>query len=213
MRSSRSSRSIARRRKTNRIVFAGYSAISKRFIANLWVVAPDWAKAHPDIVKKFVAVNHEANVWANKNHDQSAVMLAKYSNIPVETINAMARGHYGEEMTPAILQPGSTRPQVQWLQGVPGVRAAPAPLTREVASASIELINKAATISAMPINSVAPGASCSCSHARSTVTTGVSSDATPAPVAERRSMMKNHSQNATAVPGSRCRPAPRGTPA
>ena len=92
--------------KTNRIVFAGYSAISKRFIANLWVVAPDWAKAHPDIVKKFVAVNHEANVWANKNHDQSAVMLAKYSNIPVETINAMARGHYGEEMTPAILQPG-----------------------------------------------------------------------------------------------------------
>jgi len=30
------------------------------------------------------------------------------------------------------------------------------------------------------------------------VTTGVSSDATPAPVAERRSMMKNHSQNATA---------------
>jgi NitT/TauT family transport system substrate-binding protein len=92
--------------KTNRLVFAGYSAISKRFIANLWVASTDWAKAHPDLIRKFVAVNHDTNVWANKNHDQSAVILAKYSNIPVETINAMARGHYAEDMTPAILQPG-----------------------------------------------------------------------------------------------------------
>ena len=30
--------------------------------------------------------------------------------------------------------------------------------------------------------------------------TGVNSDAMPAPVAESRSMMKNHSQNASAVP-------------
>jgi NitT/TauT family transport system substrate-binding protein len=92
--------------KTNRVLFAGYSAISKHFMVNLWVATPDWTKAHPDLLKKFVAVNHETNVWANSHKDQSAVILAKYSNIPVETINGMARGHYGEELTAALLQPG-----------------------------------------------------------------------------------------------------------
>ncbi len=92
--------------KTNRVLFAGYSAISKHFIVNLWVTTPDWAKAHPELLRKFVSVMHETNVWANSHKDQSAVMLAKYSNIPVETINAMVRGHYGEELTPALLQPG-----------------------------------------------------------------------------------------------------------
>jgi hypothetical protein len=33
-------------------------------------------------------------------------MLAKYSNIPLETIMAMTRNHYGEELTASILQPG-----------------------------------------------------------------------------------------------------------
>jgi NitT/TauT family transport system substrate-binding protein len=92
--------------KTNRIIFAGYSSISKHFICNLWVTTPEYAKAHPDLVKKFVSVMHDTNVWANSHHDQSAVMLAKYSSLPLETIMAMARGHYGEELTPAILQPG-----------------------------------------------------------------------------------------------------------
>lgn len=92
--------------KTNRVLFAGYSSISKHFLVNLWVATPDWAKAHPDLIRKFVSVIHDTAVWANSHKDQSAVILAKYSNIPVETIAAMVRGHYAEELTPAILQPG-----------------------------------------------------------------------------------------------------------
>ena len=92
--------------KNFRTVFSGYSAISKHFVVNLWVTTPEWARAHPDLVKRFVSVNHDTAVWANTHHDQSAVILAKYSNIPVDTILAMARGHYGEDMTVATLQPG-----------------------------------------------------------------------------------------------------------
>lgn len=92
--------------KTFRVLFNGYSAISKHFLLNLWVTTPDWAKAHPDLVSKFVSVIHETAVWANKNHDQSGAMLAKITNIPVETIAGMVRSHYAEEMTPAIMQPG-----------------------------------------------------------------------------------------------------------
>lgn len=92
--------------KTNRVLFAGYSAISKHFMLQLWVATPEWAKAHPDLVKKFVSVIHETAIWANKNPALTAPMVAKYTNIPVETILAMSRNHYAEEMTPALLQPG-----------------------------------------------------------------------------------------------------------
>jgi NitT/TauT family transport system substrate-binding protein len=92
--------------KNARVLFNGYSAISKHFLLNLWVTTPDWAKAHSDLVSRFVSVMHETAVWANKNHDQSGPMLAKFTNIPADVIAAMVRSHYAEELTPAIMQPG-----------------------------------------------------------------------------------------------------------
>jgi NitT/TauT family transport system substrate-binding protein len=92
--------------KTNRVLFEGYSAISKHFLLNLYVTTPSWAKAHPDLVSKFASVIHDTAVWANKNHEQSGVMLSKITSIPAETIAGMVRSHYAEEMTPALMQPG-----------------------------------------------------------------------------------------------------------
>jgi NitT/TauT family transport system substrate-binding protein len=92
--------------KDNRVLFNGYSAISKHFLLNLWVTTPEWAKAHADLVSRFVSVIHETAVWANKNHEQSGAMLAKITSIPAESIAGMVRSHYAEEMTPALMQPG-----------------------------------------------------------------------------------------------------------
>jgi len=92
--------------KTNRVLMYGYDAIGKHFTQNLWVTTPDWARAHADLVSRFVAVIHQTAVWANRNQDQSAPLLAKYTNISVEVIASMVRVHYAEEMTPALLQPG-----------------------------------------------------------------------------------------------------------
>src|ERR1019366_7425768 len=52
--------------KNFRVLFNGYSAISKHFTLNLWVTTPDWAKAHADLVSRFVSVIHDTAVWANK---------------------------------------------------------------------------------------------------------------------------------------------------
>lgn len=92
--------------KKFRVLFSGYSAISKHFLLNLWVATPAWARAHPDLVNRFVSVIHETAVWANSHHEQSGAILAKYSNIPADEIAAMVRSHYAEELTPAIMQPG-----------------------------------------------------------------------------------------------------------
>ena len=92
--------------KRFRVLFSGYSAISKHFLLNLWAATPEWARAHADLVNRFVSVIHETAVWANAHHEQSGAMLAKYTKIPAETIAGMVRGHYAEELTPAIMQPG-----------------------------------------------------------------------------------------------------------
>ena len=92
--------------KTNRVLFEGYSAISKHFLLNLFVTTPTWAKANADLVNRFVSVIHQTALWANKNHDQSGAILSKITNIPVDTISGMVRSHYAEELTPALMQPG-----------------------------------------------------------------------------------------------------------
>jgi NitT/TauT family transport system substrate-binding protein len=92
--------------KDNRVLFNGYSAISKHFLLNLYVTTPSWAKANPDLVSRFASVIHQTAVWANRNHEQSGAMLAKYTSIPAEAIAGMVRSHYAEELTAALMQPG-----------------------------------------------------------------------------------------------------------
>jgi NitT/TauT family transport system substrate-binding protein len=92
--------------KDNRVIEAGYNAIGKRFLLNLWVTTPAWARANTDLLNRFVSVMHDTAVWANAHHDLSAPMLAAFTKIPVETINAMVRGHYAEELNAQVMQPG-----------------------------------------------------------------------------------------------------------
>lgn len=92
--------------KHDRVLMAGYNSIAKHFLLTLWVAQTSWAKAHADLVKRFASVIHDTAVWANKNHDQSGALLAKYTQIPPEAIATMVRNHYAEEMTPSLMQPG-----------------------------------------------------------------------------------------------------------
>jgi len=69
------------------------------------VTTRGWADAHRDTVKKFADVIREAALWANKNHDESAPILASYTKIPVEVVRKMRRGDFAIEFVPAQLQP------------------------------------------------------------------------------------------------------------
>jgi len=64
MRSSRSSRSIARGENQSHRV--ADTARFRNASLPIFGLCTGLGQGAPDIVKKFVAVNHEANVWANK---------------------------------------------------------------------------------------------------------------------------------------------------
>lgn len=92
--------------KHDRVLTDAYSSISKHFLLSVWVAQSEWAKAHPDVVRRFAGVIHEASVWANKNQTQSGPILAKYTKIDPTVVATMARGRYAEALTPSVMQPG-----------------------------------------------------------------------------------------------------------
>jgi NitT/TauT family transport system substrate-binding protein len=70
-----------------------------------WSTTVDWARKHPELAKKFVAVMRETARWANANHPQSATILSAIAKMPPDVANKMERAYYGERLEPALLQP------------------------------------------------------------------------------------------------------------
>lgn len=96
---------LAAARKNGRVLGYGYDAVAKHFIMSAWFTTPAWAKAHPELVRKFVTVMHETDVWANANVVQNGEILAKYLKMDPAVVATMSRAHYAEQLTPALAQP------------------------------------------------------------------------------------------------------------
>jgi NitT/TauT family transport system substrate-binding protein len=92
-------------RKNNRVLAYGFDGISKHFAVGAWVATRQWANEHPDLVSRFAGVIRDTAVWANKNPQKSGEILAKYTKIDPAVISTMARVHYAEQLTPALMQP------------------------------------------------------------------------------------------------------------
>lgn len=92
--------------KHERVLTDAYSSISKHFLLSVWVAQTGWAKDHPDLVRRFAGVIHDASVWANKNQDQSGQILLKYTKLDPAALAGMARGRYAEQLSPSVMQPG-----------------------------------------------------------------------------------------------------------
>jgi len=79
-----------------------FAAIAPEWMEGAFFCTADYAKAHPDIVRKFVEVIAQSAVWANSHHDETAKILAKYTKIaPSPTMNRVI---YKERLNAADLQ-------------------------------------------------------------------------------------------------------------
>jgi NitT/TauT family transport system substrate-binding protein len=92
-------------KKTDRVLASPYDAVAKQFLVSAYFTTAPWAKDHPDVVARFASAIHDAAVWANKNHAQSADILLKYAKIDPSLASQMTRSRYGEQLSPALMQP------------------------------------------------------------------------------------------------------------
>jgi NitT/TauT family transport system substrate-binding protein len=80
-----------------------FDAIGKRFLISGYFTSDDFAKAHPDVVRRFARAIAAAARWANENRAQSAQILEKYSQATV--LPGSTRVTYAERLQSSDVQP------------------------------------------------------------------------------------------------------------
>ena len=80
-----------------------YDAIGKRFLIGAHFTTTDYAKSHPDVIRRFCEVMLRTAAWANRHHGESATILEKYIGTPVPPTNT--RVTYSERVRSADAQP------------------------------------------------------------------------------------------------------------
>jgi ABC-type nitrate/sulfonate/bicarbonate transport system substrate-binding protein len=86
-----------------RIIGHPYDSIAPSFLISAWYTTAEYAKAHPDIVKKVAQVLAEAGTWANAHQADSALILTKYTKIADS--GKMRRIIYADKLNAAQVQP------------------------------------------------------------------------------------------------------------
>jgi len=86
-----------------RVLANGYDAIAKQFCEAAWICTSDYAKAHPDVVRKFGDTIAMTAAWANKNQAATAKILEKYGNVTLPP--GMHRCYNPERLRATDFQP------------------------------------------------------------------------------------------------------------
>jgi NitT/TauT family transport system substrate-binding protein len=92
-------------KKSGRVMAYGFDDIAKHFLITAWCATPQWAQAHPDLLTSFARVMHDTAIWANTHPDESATILVKQLKFTSGSVATLARVHFAESLTPALMQP------------------------------------------------------------------------------------------------------------
>jgi len=88
-----------------RVLADANNAIGEHFLIDAWVASDSWLLQHADAAKRFAAALHDAHVWANAHHEESAVILVRYLKMPLGVVNAMTRASFGTALDPLLVEP------------------------------------------------------------------------------------------------------------
>jgi NitT/TauT family transport system substrate-binding protein len=86
-----------------RLLANGYDALATQFCEAAWVCSADYARANPDVIKKFSAALALTADWANKNRPLTAKILEKYGKTTLPP--GMHRCFYPLHMRASDFQP------------------------------------------------------------------------------------------------------------
>jgi NitT/TauT family transport system substrate-binding protein len=84
---------------------AGDAVSTSSYLATVWYSTAAWAKAHPDVVRRFVSAMREAARWANANPTKVVPILAKEFHGDPAIIAQSNRAYFSERLIAAEVQP------------------------------------------------------------------------------------------------------------
>jgi NitT/TauT family transport system substrate-binding protein len=80
-------------------------AIAAIFMADAYVVRPDWAAAHADVVQRFRRVVETANGYVNTHLAETAPLVSELTKIELSNVARMNRSMLGTSLDPTLVQP------------------------------------------------------------------------------------------------------------
>src|ERR1700677_518808 len=89
----------------SRLLGDAYGAIAPYWLTDCLVATESYIAAHSDDVRRFSAALHTAAIWANRNRDKTADMVAKLLKIDNAVVQKMHRAVFAEQLTPQMIQP------------------------------------------------------------------------------------------------------------
>jgi NitT/TauT family transport system substrate-binding protein len=82
-----------------------FDAVAPAFLITAHFTTLEWARSHPDVVRRFQDTIAKTAAWANKNHDQTGEILVKYAKLSPDTIHTMLRTVFAERIDAGQIQP------------------------------------------------------------------------------------------------------------
>jgi NitT/TauT family transport system substrate-binding protein len=92
-------------KKVARPVANSMAAIAPRTLTSAHFTTTAYARANPAGIKQFQSAIRMAADWANKNPDQSALILERVARVSPEVVAASTRANFATSLDPAELQP------------------------------------------------------------------------------------------------------------
>jgi NitT/TauT family transport system substrate-binding protein len=82
-----------------------FDAIGSRFLATGVVATPTYVAANRDVVRRYAEVLRQANMYANAHRDETAPLVASWTNLDVNAIRHSSRATFAESLNAADVQP------------------------------------------------------------------------------------------------------------
>lgn len=79
--------------------------LGKRLLIGCWFCTDQYAKANPEVVKKFAAATRLATIYTNAHHEETVPILATYSHLDPDVIRRMNRTNNATSIIAAEVQP------------------------------------------------------------------------------------------------------------
>lgn len=87
-----------------KLIATPYSAIAPTFPISVVITTRDWLAQNRDVARRFVAAVYDTARWTNTHREQTAVMLAKHTQLDLDIIRRMHRTQFATTLDPIGIQ-------------------------------------------------------------------------------------------------------------
>ncbi|MGA2391923.1 MAG: ABC transporter substrate-binding protein [Candidatus Lustribacter sp.] len=82
-----------------------FEAMGKPFYVNVYAASRDWINANPALAHRVAAALYDAGRWANAHRPETAVSESRFTKIPLDVAQTMARNVFATSFDPQLMQP------------------------------------------------------------------------------------------------------------